>query len=203
MPVAHLASFLLRHGQTMQLAAPHAGLRTYLSVRGGVDVAPVLGSRATDLLSGLGPSPLKVGDLLPVGPTPSTFPNLDAVPLKPLTNGPIPVGALLGPRADWLADPDQLAAGPWMVSSRSDRVGIRLEGPALHRHQSHFGQELLSEGVVRGAIQVPPNGEPVVFLADHPVTGGYPVVAVVQDVDMDGLAQAVPGQRLRISLRTR
>jgi allophanate hydrolase subunit 2 len=152
------------------------------------------------VLSGLGPSPLKVGDLLPVGPSPSTFPNLDAAPAKPMAGGPLTVRALLGPRADWLADPQLLAASPWTVSSRSDRVGIRLEGQALQRHESRLGHELLSEGVVRGSIQVPPNGEPVLFLSDHPVTGGYPVVAVIRDADVDLAGQAVPGQTLRIIL---
>jgi biotin-dependent carboxylase-like uncharacterized protein len=198
--VAHLAPFVLRDGQTLRLAAPRVGLRTYLSVRGGVDVPAVLGSRATDVLSGLGPSPLKVGDLLPVGASPPTFPNVDVAPVRPMAKGRIRVRAVPGPRADWLADAEQLAATPWTVSSRSDRVGIRLEGAALDRHESRLGQELLSEGVVRGSVQVPPNGEPVLFLADHPVTGGYPVVAVVRDADLDLAAQAVPGQSLRIVL---
>ncbi len=88
------------------------------------------------------------------------------------------------------------------MSSRSDRVGIRLEGPALHRSESRLDQELLSEGVVRGSIQVPHGGQPVLLLADHPVTGGYPVAAVVEDADIDLAAQAVPGQIIRISLET-
>lgn len=200
--VAHLAPFVLKDGHTLRLAIPRAGLRTYLSVRGGVDVPAVLGSRATDVLSGLGPAPLKVGDLLPVGPPSSTLPNVDIAPVRSLTDGPIVIRALPGPRVDWLADPGLLGATAWTVSSRSDRVGIRLEGPALHRHESRRGQELVSEGVVRGSIQVPPGGEPVLFLADHPVTGGYPVVAVVRDADIDLAAQAVPGQALWISLAT-
>jgi len=198
--VAHAASFLMRHGQTLRLAIPQAGLRTYLSVRGGVDVPAVLGSRATDVLSGLGPAPLKVGDVLPVGAPPRTFPNVELAPVRSMTAGPIVIRALLGPRADWLADPHLLAATPWTVSSRSDRVGIRLEGRALRRPEARLGQELPSEGVVRGSIQVPAGGEPVLFLADHPVTGGYPVVAVVRDADVDLAAQAVPGQALRIDL---
>jgi biotin-dependent carboxylase-like uncharacterized protein len=199
--VAYLAPFVLADGDTLRLASPDAGLRTYLSVRGGVDVPPVLGSRSTDVLSGLGPAPLKAGDLLPVGPTPLGFPNIDVAPRWSLTSGPIVLRALLGPRADWLVDPRLLGQTAWTVSSRSDRVGIRLEGQALERHDSKRGQELFSEGVVRGSLQVPPGGEPVLFLADHPVTGGYPVVAVVRDADVDRAAQAVPGQSLRISLQ--
>jgi len=200
--VAHLASFVLTDGHTLRLGTPPAGLRTYLSVRGGVEVPAVLGSRATDVLSGLGPAPLKAGDILPVGSSPSTLPNIDVAPRRSMTNGPILVHALLGPRADWLADPRLMAGIPWTVSRRSNRVGIRLEGQALKRHESRLGQELLSEGVVHGSIQVPPGGEPVLFLADHPVTGGYPVAAVVRDGDIDLAAQAVPGQTLWISLET-
>lgn len=200
--VAHLAPFILKDGHILRLAPPRVGLRTYVCARGGVDVPPVLGSRATDVLSGLGPAPLEVGDVLPLGHPCSTLPNVDIAPLGALTSGPVAVRALLGPRADWLADPGLLATTLWTVSSRSDRVGIRLEGCALDRHPSRLGRELPSEGVVRGSIQVPPSGEPVLFLADHPVTGGYPVVAVVTDAGIDLAAQAVPGQTLAISLVT-
>jgi len=201
--VAHVATFFLTDGQTLRLGVPPVGLRTYLSARGGIDVPKVLGSRSADVLSGVGPAPLRVGDVLPVGPPPSVFPNVDVAPVQFLPTGPIAIRALLGPRADWVADPQLLTATPWTVSSRSDRVGIRLEGQALQRHPSRLDQELPSEGVVRGSIQVPPGGEPVLFLADHPVTGGYPVVAVVRDPDVDLAAQAVPGQVIRISLETR
>ena len=108
--------------------------------------------------------------------------------------------ALRGPRDDWLADVAALAETVWTVSSRSDRVGLRLEGKPLQRHATRSGMELPSEGVVRGAIQVPTGGEPVIFMADHPVTGGYPVVAVLVDDDTDRAAQSVPGQQIRIVL---
>ena len=198
--VAHLSPFVLHSGDVLRLGLPTAGLRSYLSVRGGIDVPAVLGSRSTDVLSGLGPAPLRAGDVLAVGPAPAAFPDVDVVPLRPLTNDPIAVRAAWGPRADWLAEPDLLGTTTWTVSSRSDRVGIRLEGTALRHHPSRQDQELPSEGVVRGAVQVPPGGEPVLFLADHPVTGGYPVAAVVRDADVDRLAQAVPGQSVRIAL---
>ena len=178
--VAHLSPFVLHSGDVLRLDVPTAGLRSYLSVRGGIDVPAVLGSRSTDVLSGLGPAPLQAGDVLAVGPAPAAFPDVDVAPLRPLTNDPIAVRAAWGPRADWLAEPDQLGTTTWTVSSRSDRVGIRLEGTALRHHPSRQDQELPSEGVVRGAVQVPPGGEPVLFLADHPVTGGYPVAAVVR-----------------------
>ncbi len=198
--VAHFAPLVLRDGDVLRLGAPPAGLRSYVSVRGGLAVPAVLGSRSTDVLSGLGPAPLQAGDVLEVGPTPAGLPCVDVAPLRPLTSAPIVVRACPGPRADWLADLQQLTSTSWTVSSRSDRVGIRLEGTALRHHPDRRGHELPSEGVVRGAIQVPPGGEPVLFLADHPVTGGYPVAAVVREADVDRLAQAVPGQAVRICL---
>ena len=194
------APFELRDGRMLRLGRPTAGLRTYLSVRGGIAVPPVLGSRAADVLSGLGPPPVRVGDLLPVGRAPAHFPNVDLAPMPRLTAGPITLRAGPGPRAGWLADLGALATN-WRVSARSDRVGIRLEGPRLDRAPGFVSAELPSEGVVRGGIQVPPGGEPILFLADHPVTGGYPVVAVVRDDDQDLAAQAVPGQQVQITLR--
>lgn len=193
------APFELWDGQTLRLGRPAVGLRTYLSVRGGIAVPPVLGSRATDMLSGLGPPPVRVGDLLPVGRPPARFPNVDLAPGTRLMAGPITLRAEPGPRAGWLADLGALAI-TWRVSARSDRVGIRLEGPRLDRVPELAGVELPSEGVVRGGVQVPAGGEPIIFLADHPVTGGYPVVAVVREDDQDLAAQAVPGQQVQITL---
>jgi biotin-dependent carboxylase-like uncharacterized protein len=185
---------LLRAGQVLRLGVPPTGLRTYLAVRGGIAVEPVLGSRSTDVLSGLGPEKLTPGAVLPVGPEPEAVPLVDVAPVAVPPAGDVVLRAVPGPRADFLADPGELVRTTWTASSRSDRVGMRLEGPALERAGS---RELPSEGLVRGAIQVPPGGEPVLFLADHPVTGGYPVVAVVLDADVDRAAQVRPGQHVR------
>jgi biotin-dependent carboxylase-like uncharacterized protein len=197
--VGHAAPFLLRDGQTLRLGRPRSGLRTYLSVRGGVAVPPVLGSRSTDVLSGIGPPPLTAGDRVPVG-EPSGHPHVDIAPVRPPDPGAVTLRATVGPRAGWLASLDALTATVWTVSEQSDRVGVRLVGPGLERHPSTRTAELPSEGVVRGAVQVPPGGEPVVFLSDHPVTGGYPVVAVVVEADIDLAAQVVPGQELLFRL---
>jgi allophanate hydrolase subunit 2 len=148
----------------------------------------------------LGPAPLQSGDVLPVGPPPAAFPEIDQAPTPAPSRETLALRAMPGPRDDWLADIAALSATTWTTSSQSDRVGIRLEGEPLQRHSSRMGQELPSEGVVRGSIQVPPGGEPVIFLADHPVTGGYPVVAVLLDEAIDQAAQAVPGQQIRIVL---
>ena len=167
--LGHHAPLRLAAGARMSLGAPASGLRTYLAVRGGIEVAPVLGSRATDTLSGIGPPPLGPGTELPVGPPPEEYPEVEVAPVAVPTGGEVLLHAVLGPREDWVRDPQQLTSTTWTASSRSDRVGIRLEGHALQRARE---EELPSEGLVRGAVQVPPGGEPVIFLADHPVTGG-------------------------------
>jgi len=173
------------------------GLRSYVAVAGGVDVVPVLGSRSTDTLSGLGPTPLRDGDLLPVGLARGTATAVDVVLWDPAPD-PVLLGISPGPRADWLtvAGAAALTAGTWRVSVSTDRVGVRLEGSSLERRDHG---ELPSEGLVLGSVQVPADGVPLVFLADHPTTGGYPVVAVVDELDLPTLAQARPGTRVRFT----
>jgi KipI family sensor histidine kinase inhibitor len=200
-PVGHHSLVRLRAGQTLRLGTPPTGLRTYLAVRGGIVVAPVLGSRSTDVLAGTGPPPLAPGTVLPIGGEPADHPLLDVVPVAAPPGGTVALRAVLGPRADWVRDPRHLHGSTWTVTDRSDRVGMRLcaEGGDSDLARCR-DDELPSEGMVRGAIQVPPGGEPVLFLADHPVTGGYPVVAVVIDADVDRAAQVRPGQQVRFRL---
>ncbi|MEO8851938.1 MAG: biotin-dependent carboxyltransferase family protein [Allobranchiibius sp.] len=191
-PVGHNAVVRMPAGSVLTLAVPSTGLRSYLAVRGGIDVPLVLGSRSTDVLSGLGPPAVKPGAVLPIGLPARALPTLDQAPVWSPPAGASVLRARRGPRADRVVD-DPFGR-PWTASSRSDRVGIRLEGEPL---QFVAGlPELPSEGVVRGALQVPPSGEPVLFLSDHPVTGGYPVVAVVRSTDIDLAAQARPGQNV-------
>lgn len=179
-------------GSRVRLGPPSGGLRAYLCVRGGVDVPEVLGSRSHDVLSGLGPDPLAVGDVLPVGASQGEFPHVDYL-VPPRYNDPVVLRAVLGPRQDWVRDPDVLVAQPWQATQDINRVGMRLSGATF---EGAGTDQLPSEGIWRGAVQVPPSGEPVLFLADHPVTGGYPVVAVVIDEDVDRAAQVQPGQWL-------
>ena len=183
-------------GEVLRLGPARAGLRTYLAVRGGIVVAPVLGSRSTDVLAGLGPPQLRAGDVLPVGEPPAEVPLVDLAPVAAPPGGDLQLGVLLGPRDDWStpAAVRTFLSEPYVVTPDSNRVGMRLEGPPLERGR---GGELPSEGVVSGAVQVPAGGSPVVFLADHPLTGGYPVVAVVVSADLPLAGQARPGQRLR------
>ena len=196
--VGFAAQQAVRAGETLRLGAPTSGLRTYVAVRGGVDVAPVLGSRATDVLAGVGPPVLAVGAALPVGAGRSGFPATDLAPVAAPSAGTVAARVLPGPRADWFAGAvAALTATSWTASTDSNRIGVRLEGAPLVRARS---DELPSEGVVRGSVQVPPSGLPTVLLADHPVTGGYPVVAVVLDRDVDLLAQVRPGQAVRFGV---
>jgi len=186
----------VRDGQVISLGTPRAGLRTYLAVRGGICVGPVLGSRSYDVLSAIGPSPLQAGDQLPVGEHTTDYPELDQAPVAAITGNTVELLVVPGPRDDWFVDPDALVHADWVVSERSDRVGLRLVGrPLQYRYPD---RQLPSEGAARGAIQVPPNGLPVILGPDHPVTGGYPVAGVMIDEDIDKLAQLRPGQQVRL-----
>lgn len=194
--VGHAAPTWLPDGSTLRLGPATAGLRSYLAVRGGIDVEPVLGSRSTDTLAGLGPVVPAPGTLLPVGPAPADPPLIDVAPVPVPSTGEVRLRVVPGPREDWFVPEalEALFAETYEVTSESDRVGMRLSGPALERARDG---ELKSEGMVAGALQVPPTGQPTLFLADHPVTGGYPVVGVVVSADVALAAQAQPGQRLR------
>ncbi|MFC4535238.1 biotin-dependent carboxyltransferase family protein [Sphaerisporangium dianthi] len=197
--VGHQAVERLPDGATLRLGVPRRGLRTYLAVRGGLEVPQVLGSRATDIMAGMGPGRPARGSALPVGPPPEGFPLLDLAPVTPLYAEEPVLTILPGPRDDWFV-PEALkvlCAEPYEVTVDSNRVGMRLRGPRLSRAREG---ELPPEGMVPGALQVPPSGQPTLFLADHPVTGGYPVIAVVRAADVDRAAQTRPGQRVRFRL---
>ena len=176
-------------GGVLDIGKATSGVRSYVAVAGGITVDPVLGSRSTDTLSGLGPGRLVDGMLLPTG-QPYRDPAW-AAHLLPLIADELVLGVRLGPRDDWF-DPAGLFASAYTISPVSNRVAARLAGPALTRTRAG---ELPPEGVVLGAIQVPADGQPLIFLADHPTTGGYPVIGVVDDVTP--LAQARPGTTVR------
>lgn len=188
----------VRSGETIRFGPAASGVRAYLTVRGGIDVPAVLGSRSTDTLSGLGPPVPVTGDRLPVGADVAGWPVLTVAPGADPSSQTQRLHAVPGPRERALAagGRELLAGTTWRVSERSDRVGLRLDGPALPLVPGSPP----SEGVVRGAIQVPPDGRPVLFLVDHPVTGGYPVVAVLTEVDADRAGQLRPGQGLELVL---
>ena len=191
-------SLRLEAGDTLRVPAPEQGLRNYLAVRGGISVEPVLGSRSTDLLSGLGPSPLAAGDQLPIGSSPLPLPPVNAAPQHRPPDGPLRLPLGPGPRADWFAEQSlaSLLEQVWSVGTDSDRTAVRLEGVGLQRRPD-APAELPSEGVLRGAVQVPPSGQPLIFGSNHPVTGGYPVIGVVPAAAVDRAAQLRPGDAVR------
>jgi len=200
--VAPYAVVWVPDGAVLRLGPPTSGLRSYLAVRGGLDVPPVLGSCSTDTLSGVGPAPLEPGRRLRVGRPTRPLPGVDVAPVRVPDQGDLWLRVARGPRADWFTDDafDALLATPFEVTAESNRVGMRLSGPPLARARD---EELPSEGMVPGALQVPPSGQPTLFLADHPVTGGYPVIAVVVGADLGLAAQARPGQQVRFRTTTR
>lgn len=184
----------VRVGAHVTVGEAREGLRSYLAVAGGVGVVPVLGSRSTDTLAWLGPAPLADGDVLPLGAAVRDPVAVDVSRRRP---GRRVLRLHPGPRTDWMGDLSALEGLVYRVGAASNRVGLRLEGPALPRLRR---DELDSEGLVLGAVQLPPSGQPVVFLHDHPATGGYPVVAVVDPEDLAVCAQARPGDELGLSL---
>jgi biotin-dependent carboxylase-like uncharacterized protein len=187
----------IHEGEILKVGGAKVGLRTYIAFMGGIDVPLVLGSAATDTLTGLGPPALRRGDILTLfggqaGPSRGVAAP-PAMSTQPLLH------VILGPRDDWFtADAiSRLTAEPFTVTPASNRVGLRLDGFPLDRAGT---DELPSEGLVPGAIQVPAGGQPILLLADHPTTGGYPVIAVVVESDLPIAAQLRPGQRLRFTL---
>jgi biotin-dependent carboxylase-like uncharacterized protein len=186
----------LQPGDRLTVHPPPQGVRNYLAVRGGIKIAKTLGSHSYDVLSGLGPAPLQGGQRLEVGRPHRPMPNVELAPpsqpRKTLAVSP-------GPRQDWFTEQAwaDLLGAEWTATPDQNRVAVRLSGPALTRAVE---DELPSEGLIRGAIQVPASGQPLIFLADHPVTGGYPVLGVLTDKAADHAAQIRPGDRIRFLL---
>ncbi len=199
--VAMNAPVYVRAGETLDVGAASAGLRIYIAVRGGLECELTLGSASTDVLSGLGPPPLRAGAQLAIGRTPAGFPAVDVAPIPALASEPT-LRIVFGPRDDWFTAEARarLIGERYSVSDTSNRIGVRLVGPELPRCRE---DELKSEGLTTGALQVPPGGSPILLLADHPSTGGYPVIAVVCSVDLPLAGQLRPGQNVRFREVTR
>ncbi|MGV9800240.1 5-oxoprolinase subunit C family protein [Mycobacterium sp. NPDC003449] len=192
------AAFTVRAGEQVTLGAPTEGMRSYVAVRGGLVGRRMLGSMSWDTMAQLGTPPLRAHDVLPVGDDAGDWPATDLAPTPTLNARRLTLPLRLGPRDDWFTDEAlaRLAGDEFTVTPDTDRVGIRLDGPDLARRRSG---ELASEGVVLGALQVPTRGRPTLFLADRPVTGGYPVVGVAPRAAVNLAAQAVPGTRIRFT----
>jgi biotin-dependent carboxylase-like uncharacterized protein len=181
-------------GSELRIGPALVGVRSYLAVAGGFAVETVLGSRSTDTLAFVGPPVVVVGSRLPVGV--GGGPRPVDVPPPERDGGPLRLH--IGPRAHWFAEEalELLTGQEYAVAAASNRIGLRLSGRPLTRAVE---EELPSEGLVLGAVQVPPDGQPVVMLADHPTTGGYPVIAVVEPADIARCAQLRPGDPVRFT----
>jgi biotin-dependent carboxylase-like uncharacterized protein len=182
-------------GATVRVGHAVRGVRSYVALGGGVDLVAVLGSRSTDTLAHVGPGVLRAGDVLPVGRSTGSPSGAHLGSVRRFAR-PADLRVYAGPRADWFHDSAlaTLTSTPYVVTGDSNRVGLRLDGPPLARCMH---DELPSEGIVLGAVQVPPSGQPLVFLHDHPTTGGYPVVGVVDPDDLWQCAQLRPGERVQ------
>jgi len=189
----------LNDGDTVTIEAPRRGVRSYLAIRGGFDIKPVLGSSSTDTLAQLGPAPLQVGDQVFVPERDTKIavqPSAEPPFAMPATGETVELDVYLGPRNDWFTDEAVkfFLTQEWTVGQQSNRVGMRLAGEPLERK---LRDELPSEATLSGAIQVPANGQPVLFLTDHPVTGGYPVIATLREEQLSYASQIPAGARIR------
>lgn len=200
--VRHGEPFATADGDVLNLEYPERGMRYILAFRGGLRATPALGSHSGDTLAGLGPAPLSAGDVLGIGDeAPFPVEPYAVERMLPEGGGLVELEITLGPRDDWFTQEAiaALTGQEWTVTPRADRVGVRLHGDvALERK---VGGELPSEGAVTGAIQVPPDGQPVLFLPDHPLTGGYPIIGAVTDRSLDLAGQLPPGARIRFVVK--
>lgn len=200
-PVLLATPTIVPAGAEVVVKQARLGFRTYIAVRGGLIADTELNSAATDMLSGLGPKPLQSGDTIAMSlAKPQSANSLLTNPLRVERDGADVVGTVrcvLGPRDDWFSNDavERFFNTTFTVTADSNRVGLRLESDVpLTREREG---ELPSEGMVAGSIQIPPSGQPVLFLRDHAVTGGYPVMATVINEDVDIAAQLPPGAKLR------
>ena len=192
------SSFFLRRGNVLTFEGRRSGARAYIAFAGGIDVPLVLGSRSTYLTSGFGGlsgRSLQAGDRLCVGTTSRTLSPKQA-PFLEDEGKETELRIVWGPQEDYFtaAGRDTLVSSPFVVSDSADRMGYRLKGPPLEHHGP---KEIVSDGMMTGAIQIPPDGLPIVMMADHGTTGGYPKIATVVSADLRKLGQLMPGDRLR------
>jgi len=176
----------VRAGQTIRCGASLSGARCYLSVRGGIGVPKVMGSASTHVMTGVGGRPLRKGDVLAIGSEAVRRPRPAAAREVPPLPSAAPLRVTDGPQAESFAG--ELYRGTYTVSEESNRMGLRLRGPAIPSAAGH----MLTEGVPLGAVQVPPDGQPIILFVEHQTTGGYPKPANVISADFRRLGQLRP-----------
>lgn len=201
--IAKGQAFAVDAGDTIIIEPPTSGMRSYLAARGGFKVAPILHSASYDTLAHIGPEPIITGDVIALA-----YDKAEAVgyaeeqPGLPKAGDTVEIPVTLGPRTDWFCQEtiERFLQQKWLVTAQSSRVGIRLSGdePLLRQDK----RELPSEGTAKGAIQIPHSGQPVIFLADHPLTGGYPVIATVCPQTLDLTGQIPAGAFIRFTAKT-
>ncbi|MGL4307049.1 MAG: biotin-dependent carboxyltransferase family protein [Mycobacteriaceae bacterium] len=196
-PAPDYSIIYLKKSDMISIGRPTLGVRSYLSVRGGFEAQRFLGSASTDTLSALGPFSINSGDLLRIGNSHSHWPLVDQLPMRLEIANPATLYITFGPRQDRFTHQSRelLVSQTWTVTEHSNRIGVRLHGQRSLKYRIHT--EMLSEGIAHGSIQIPPSGMPILFLADHPVTGGYPVIAVITAQDIAKVAQLPPGHQIR------
>lgn len=198
----HGRALALDAGDRLALAAPRRGMRSYLALRGGYAVEPVIGSASSDMLARIGPPAVEAGHVLRMAGLPAAAVEPDPLPEPglPASGETVTLDVIAGPRTDWFSAEGlaALTGQDWLVTPQSNRVGMRLSADRPIE-RAHAG-ELPSEGTALGAIQVPHNGEPVLFLADHPLTGGYPVIGSVAAHHLDLAGQVPIGARIRFTI---
>ena len=181
-------------GSVLRLSTPPRGLRTYVAVRGGVDVPPVLGSRATDVLSGLGPPRVTAGTTLRVGDLAIAPPGVDLAPVLAVPRRYLLTFCSSGNSSHLFRD-GWMSSSSYTVGQNSNRIAVRLVGRAIRRADD---RETPPQGLVPGAVQVPSDGQPLIFLADHPVTGGYPVAGVLTEESIRVASQLRSGDSVEL-----
>jgi biotin-dependent carboxylase-like uncharacterized protein len=199
------AAFVVASGSCLRFGRRLRGARAYVAMSGGVGVVPTLGSRATHVISamgGLDGRPLKAGDRVPLGDPMRARNTMSAQPRSPLfalPEGHARIRVLAGPQQDYFTPDalDVLQSAPYTISNTSDRMGFRLEGPAITHAR---GADIISDATPLGVLQVPASGRPILLMADRQTTGGYPKIATVITADISVAGQLAPGDAISFNV---
>lgn len=200
---------VLQPGQRLKVAGMKSGIRAYIAIAGGIDVPVVMGSRSTNLklkIGGCSGRKLNAGDILPVGKASEQAKNVmegnasaRSISIQQDASSVKTIRIVLGPQNNYFSQEtlDALEQAEYSITNESDRMGYRLSGPAIEKT---ITKDLITDGIVFGSIQIPPNGQPIIMMADHQTTGGYPKVGTVISADLSVLAQCTPGTKLRFKI---